>query len=332
MTTRTVCLLDAVDFLAPYDFEQNYMAQHGIDLRIAYSTTAEQVIAHAQDIEIALCFWHPFSRTTLAALPNCRLVLRAGVGYDNIDVAAATEMGIAVANSPEWCSEDVADHAAALIVAVSRRLHLVDHHIRAGGWPIQEYRKFHRLQTLTIGFVGFGRIGRATARKLSGFQFRYLVYDPYLSADEVRSLGAIPVDLDTLLAEADVVTSHAPLTAETRGMLGEAEFRTMKPSAFFVNTSRGPIQDEAALTRALTEGWLAGAGLDVFEKEPLPVDSPLRSLPNTLLTSHMAGYSEDALVDIRREMCDTAIEWFETGWSRKVVNPEVRERLKSASR
>ncbi|MCW5851683.1 MAG: C-terminal binding protein [Anaerolineae bacterium] len=328
MTTRSACLVDAVHFLGPYDREEARLAERGISLRVCYADSPQAVVEGAQGAEIVMSYWHPFSRETLAALPDCRLVLRAAVGYDNIDLAAATDLGIAVAHSPEYCTEDVADHAAALILASLRRLPQVDRLMRDGGWPVEEYRPFHRVQAQTLGFVGFGRIGQAVARKLAGFEMRVLAYDPYLTTEVVQARGATSVDLNTLLAEADVISVHVPLSAETRGLIGEDALRRMKPTAFLVNTSRGPVVDEAALVRALTEGRLAGAALDVFEREPLAPASPLRSLPNTLLSSHMAAYSLDARDDIRHEMCDTASEWFETGWARKVVNPQVRERLR----
>ena len=323
------CLVDAVHFLGPYDREQAMLAERGIELRVCYADKPQAVVEGAQGAEIVMSYWHPFSRDTLAALPDCRLLLRAAVGYDNIDLAAATELGIAVANSPEYCTEDVADHTAALVLASLRRLPQVDRLMRAGGWPVEEYRPFHRIGRQTLGFVGFGRIAQAVARKLAGFEMRVLAYDPYLSAEKVQAAGATPVDLNTLLAEADVVSVHVPLSEETRGLIGEDALRRMKPTAFVVNTSRGPTVDEAALTRALTDGRIGGAALDVFEREPLAADSPLRSLPNTLLSPHMAAYSLEARDDIRQEMCDTASEWLQTGWARKIVNPQVRERLRS---
>ncbi len=322
------CLVDAVQFLGPYDREVAMLAEREIELRVAYADKPEAVVEGARGAEIVMSYWHPFSRETLAALPDCRLLLRAAVGYDNIDLAAATELGIAVAHSPEYCTEDVADHTAALILASLRRLPQVDRLIRAGGWPTEEYRPFHRVRAQTLGFVGFGRIAQAVARKLAGFEMRVLAYDAYLPAEKVQAAGATPVDLNTLLAEADVVSVHVPLSAETRGLIGEDALRRMKPTAFLVNTSRGPTVDEAALTRALAEGRLGGAALDVFEREPLAADSPLRSLPNTLLSPHMAAYSVEARGDIRQEMCDTAAEWLQTGWARKIVNPQVRERLR----
>jgi D-3-phosphoglycerate dehydrogenase / 2-oxoglutarate reductase len=329
MSNPTACLIDALPMFAPFSYERETLARAGIELRVAECRTPEEVPAHAQGAEVIMSMMLPITRELLAALPDCRLVMRWAVGYNTVDVEAATELGVAVTNCPTWCTEEVADHAAALVLAARRNIALADRLMRGGTWAFQEYRPLRRLPGRTLGLVGFGRIGRATARKLSGFDLRVLAADPYLDPDFVRQHGAEPVDLDTLLRESDIVSVHTPLHDSTRHLLGERELRLMKPTATLVNTARGPIIDEAALTRALQEGWIASAALDVFEHEPLDPASPLLSLPNVTLTPHMAGYSDDALVSLRQESSDIVIRWFNDGWSNTVVNPEVRDRLRS---
>lgn len=328
MTKPVVFLVDALAFLGPYGFERATLAAHGIELREGQCQTAEDIVAHGQGAAMLWTLAAPIPREALAALPDCRIALRWGVGYDIIDTAAATEMGIAVANCPTYCTEEVATHASALILDLARKVTQADRAVRAGRWRYTEFKPIQRPSISTLGFVGFGRIARLAAKQLAGFGFRTLAYDPYLPADAVREHGAQPVDLPTLLAESDYVSVHVPLGPDTRHLIGEAELRRMRPSAFLVNTSRGPIIDEAALVRALREGWIAGAALDVAETEPLDAASPLRGMDNVVLTPHMGAYSEQGLPALRREACDTAIRWFTEGWTPNVVNPQVRERLR----
>ncbi len=332
MPQPVVCLLDPYPPTGPYDRERDIFAERGIELRLADCQRPDDVAEQGRGAEVLLTMAVAVTGAALEALPDCRLVVRWGVGYDSIDVAAATRLGIAVGNCPTYCTEEVADHAAALILAGVRKLALVDRLVRAGEWPVQAYRPIQRLRGQTLGFVGFGRIARATAHKLSGFAFRALAYDPYLPAEVVRQGGAEPVTLADLCAQADIISVHVPLGPSTRHLIGAAELGRLRPSALLVNTSRGPIIDEAALAEALTAGKLAGAALDVFEEEPLPAASPLRQMPNVTLSPHMAAYSEASLVDIRREVCQNAIDWLEQGWMANVVNPEVRERLRPRAR
>ncbi|MCC6629119.1 MAG: C-terminal binding protein, partial [Chloroflexi bacterium] len=224
------------------------------------------------------------SRDVIAALPDLRFVQNPSVGYDWIDVAAATERGVAVANNPLFCREEVADHAAMLILAAARRLPKQVHRLDADGWDTRagyaEMGDTPRVHGSTLGFIAFGAIARLTAAKMAGFGMTYLAYDPYLPADTIRQHGAEPVTLDELCRRSDVLTMHALLNEETRGMLRAEHFRQMKPTAWIVNTSRGATIHEASLIQALREGWIGGACLDVVEKEPAAPDNPLLTMPN----------------------------------------------------
>jgi len=237
---------------------------------------------------------------------HLKIVANVAVGYDNVDVAAATELGIMVSNTPGVLTETTADFAWTLLMAVARRVVEGDKFFRAGkfhGWGIMMLLGGD-VHGKTLGIVGFGRIGQAMAKRATGFDMKILYYDPITQADdEAARLGAQKVDFDTLLRESDFVTLHTPLTEETRHLMSGPQFDTMKSSAYLINTARGPIVDEAALADALVEGKIRGAGLDVFEDEPR-ANPRLISLDNVVLTPHIASAS----VETRTKMATMAAE------------------------
>ncbi len=241
----------------------------------------------------------PYTERVLRAAPELRVIARFGVGYDTVDLDAARRHGVAVAMTFGANHEAVADHAMALITALLQGLLAYDRRVRTGGWGTLFHPGVHGR---ILGIVGFGRIGRATARRALAFGMRVLAADPAVPAAEMRRAGVEPVDLETLFAEAEVVSLHAPLTPETRHLVNAARLSRMRPGAYLVNTARGGLVDERALAAALREGRLAGAALDVFEEEPLAADSPLRSLEGVILTPHVAGLSEDAIARMT-EVC-----------------------------
>jgi D-3-phosphoglycerate dehydrogenase len=251
----------------------------------------------------------PVNRGRLERLRDtgCRAVVRYGVGLDNLDVGAAGELGIAVGNVPEYGHEEISNHAIALMLALHRRLFLFDRGVRAGHEDIPGPEVLPRLSTQTVGLIGLGRIGQRVARKAAAFELRVIGVDPYLSEPDARAVGVELVDLETLLREADCVSLHVPLTAETRHMIDEQALRLMKPDAMLINIGRGGLVDEAALVRALNEGTLAGAALDVTEVEPLPLDSPLLQAPNVILTPHVAWVSRLALEELRRRTAEAVV-------------------------
>ena len=262
------------------------------------------------------------------AAPRVRGVVVHGTGTDLVPIEAATAHGVMVANSPRFCSEEVSDHAAMLILACARKLPHQVHAVARHGWDrpatVAAMGTVGRLRGKTLGFVAFGRIARLTAEKLAGFGMRYLAHDPYLSPADVARWNVELVSLDALCRQSDFVSMHALLNSSTRGFFGEAQFRAMKPTAFFVNTSRGATVNEAALIRALREGWIAGAGLDVVESEPAAPDNPLLAMSNVLITPHTAGYGQDAFVDNRRDTVDEVARVLGGGWPTALVNPAVR--------
>ena len=244
---------------------------------------------------IVTSFFPTISARVMAASDRLRAIVKYGVGVDNIDVEAASAKGVMVVNCPEYGSDTVADHAFALLMCLARRLIAIDRATRAAGWvwPAPEVCGVD-LAGKTLGLVGLGRIGRAMARRAAGFGMRLIASDPSVAPGVAAEHGVELVGLDALLSAADFVSIHCILTAETRGLIGEAELRAMKPEAYLVDVSRGAIIDQAALVRALKEGWIAGAGMDVFPVEPLPDDDPLFGLDNIILTSHLAWYTVEA--------------------------------------
>lgn len=236
------------------------------------------------------------TRRLMEAAPNLKVVARHGVGVEAIDRQAAADLGIRVVNTPEANVESVAEQCLGMMLILAKRMRLADKAIRAGDWEARYRLTGNELLGKTLGLVGFGRIGqRLAAMCRLGLSMTILYHDVIAYPDAEKALGARRVDLERLLGEADFVSLHTPLVPETRGLMGEAALRKMKASAFLINTSRGQVVDQAALVRALQEGWIAGAGLDVYDPEPLPPDSPLLGLDNVVLSPHMAAHTDEAL-------------------------------------
>ena len=305
----------------------------------AQGGSEENVIASCPNADAVMCFGlSPFTDRVFRALPKLKYVQQCTVGYDWIDVDAATRHGVIVANSPLFCLDEVSDHAMMLIMACARKLSFQLAAAKESGWnrqaAVDRMGPIYRMRGQTVGFVAFGKIARLTCEKLSGFKMNFLAYDPFLKPEQVKPWNVELVSLDELCKRSDFVSMHALLNDSTRKMFGEAQLRAMKPTAYFVNTSRGGTVDQEALTRALLEGWIAGAGLDVLEKEPPPHDHPLLSLPNVLWTSHTAGYSIDANADNRRQTTDEVARVLGGVWPNAFVNPEVKAnaRLKTPGR
>jgi D-3-phosphoglycerate dehydrogenase / 2-oxoglutarate reductase len=259
----------------------------------------------------------------LAAMERCWAIVRTGSGTDNVPVDEATRRGIVVANTPAAFSDAVSDHAIALMFAVVRRIVALDRAVRLGRWAPAQAGPLNSLRGQTLGLVGFGHIARQVVRKLSGFDMKVLAHDPHVGDKVMAAHGVEPVALEALLAAADFVSLHCPLTTETRHLIGEKELRLMKRTAVLVNTSRGAVVDERALVRALTEGSIAAAGLDVLENEPPAADHPLLRLDNVVLTPHAAALSADG-VELRwRLSVETLTALARHQWPASCVNPQV---------
>ena len=268
----------------------------GNRLMVVSSKDRDELLRLAAEAEVIVAATTRIDGEVLAAAPRLRHVQHQGVGYDNIEVPACAARGVSVALTPEGTTTGVAEHTFLLLLALYKRLREAEGQLRTGGWPVWELRSTSfELAGKTVGLVGFGRIGRAVAARARAFEARAVYYDPF-RADEAteRGLGVAYRALDELLGEADVVSLHLPLSAETRHVIGEPELGLMRPRAILLNTARGPLVDEAALVRALREGRIAGAGLDVFEREPVDAANPLLRLENVVVTPHISAGTIDA--------------------------------------
>lgn len=272
----------------------------GLDVHLAgvKATSPEEVIAACGEADVVLVTAARITREVLDALPNLRGVVRYGVGLDNIDLAAAAEKGVHVRNTRNFCTEEMADHALALLLACTRDIVPMARDVRCGTWGRTGTRPLRRLAGGVAGVIGLGAIGSAVARRLQALGMTVWAFDPYAPPQQAQEQGVRLVQLEEMLPAADVISIHCALTDETRHLLGAAQFALMKPSAVLVNTSRGGVLDEAALADVLRSGTIAAAGLDVLEKEPPDSDNPLLCMENVVITPHIAWYSEEAKADL----------------------------------
>ena len=274
--------------------------------------TTGELIEAGRDADAVLVQYAGITGEVMQAWPKCQIIVRYGIGYDNVDIRAAERLGIQVCNVSAYCLDEVADHTAALILASLRKLLPFHESVTRGEWDVERIaRPMRSFSCTTVGLVGFGRIGRNVCRRLKPFGFGILVYDPYLTPGAEKEFGAVRAEtLDTLLAASDVVSLHLPLGPETRRLIDERAIRKMKRNAVLVNTSRGGLVDTVALAKALREGTIAYAALDVFEEEPLPPDHPLRSCGNVLFTPHAAYYSDESTVRLQTQAAEEIVRWF----------------------
>jgi D-3-phosphoglycerate dehydrogenase / 2-oxoglutarate reductase len=305
------------------DPELAVLEGHDVELRRLGCRTPQEVAAQAGDADVLINQYVPITAPVLDALPRCRLVVRYGVGVDNVEVEAATARGVWVANVPDYGRDEVADHTLALALSVLRGVVVLDRSVHQGTWDLEAAQPLRRLATLAWGVVGCGAIGTAVAGRAAGLGMRVLGYD----VDQVRSGPPIErVPLEALLEAADLVSLHAALTPGSRHLIGAAALARMRPSAWLVNTARGGLVDSAALLAALDAGELAGAALDVLEGEPPDeLGWRLARHPRVVATPHAAWYSEEAFHTLKTEVAREALRVLEGGRPRSPVNhPAVR--------
>ncbi len=307
-----------------YAWEREALDPIGAEIVEAPANEAE-FIAAARTADAIYAKGMPISRAIIDALENCKVITLGSVGVDSVDVKAATARGIPVTNIPDTFIEEVADHTMMLLLAGFRRLIVQDGMVRQGRWP--EGRpallKVPRLMGQTLGFISFGRVARAVAKRAAPFGLRMMAYDPFIQETLVSELGVIPSTLTEVLSQSDFVSMHAPARPELHHMLGERHFRQMKPSAVFINTGRGPTVDEEALIKALQEGWIAHAALDVLEKEPPSHNNPLLGMENVTLTAHVASASA-RFDEARKRRVGHELSLVLSGmWPVSCVNPSV---------
>lgn len=311
-----------------------YTELAGIEFMEKPSATEDQVIAATRDADVAVAGAEPYTARVIANLKKCRLITTPKTGYDNIDIAAATEAGICVSCAAGVSTEEVADMAMALLLDCARKVVQLDRKVRSGGWrvfhgPEMEavWRGIMPLRGQTLGLIGFGQIPRALVPKAKGFGLKILVHDPHVPREVMEKMGVEAVGLDRLLPESDYISVHAALTRENRHMLGLEQFQRMKRSAYLINTARGAIVDESALYTALTQGYIAGAGLDVTEVEPIKMDNPLLKRDNVILTGHSGHYSDVAVANLRRRPIEDITRIMSGQWPQAWLNPQVEAKF-----
>jgi D-3-phosphoglycerate dehydrogenase len=294
---------------ADLDQERELLSAAGHELRFEENaTSADEVKRAVAGADAVLNCYAPMPADVIATLHGCVVIARYGIGIDTIDLDEATANGILVTNVPDYCIDEVSDHALALILSLARGVTRLDRSVRAGSWTPTDARPLHRLRGRTLGLVGFGRIARALAAKAAPLGLRVVTTDPFVPVDAVRQAGVEPTSLEGLLAVADVVSVHAPLTPESHHLIGAGELARLKPGAILVNTSRGPLIDLEALRDALAEGRLGGAGLDVLESEPPAPDDQLLGRDDVIVTPHAAFYSEESVAELQRKAVEQVIE------------------------
>ncbi|WP_034261747.1 C-terminal binding protein [Bacillus sp. J33] len=291
-------------------YEDEVFAESGLDIEFvkAQCKTEEQVIRQAKQADAILNQYAPISRRVIESLDNAKVISRYGVGVNTIDLDAANEKGITVANVPDYGMEEVSNHALALLLSWARKVTLLNNEVKRGNWDFKACVPIHRFNSQTVGVLGFGRIPRRFIEKVKPLGFKAAAYDPFVSAEDMAAAGVQKMELDEIIREADYLSVHVPLIKDTFHMLNAESFSQMKKNAVIINTARGPIIDEKALIEALEKGIIAGAALDVTEEEPISIDSPLLQMDNVIITPHSAWYSEEAMVELRQKAAKNIVQ------------------------
>lgn len=305
---------------------ERILATLGAEVRLLSEATPEAIVAAARLADAVLVTYAKLTGDVIRQFERCRIISRFGIGVDNVDIEAATQKGIVVTRVPDYCVDEVSDHALALLLALARKVPLANQTVQAGQWSLAPMVPLHRLRGRTLGLAGFGQIPRALAPKAQALGLQVVAYDPYVPDALFQALKVRRVGLDDLLAESDFVSIHAPLTPETRHMFGREAFQKIKPGAVLINTARGPLVDEEALVEALEAGRLAGAALDVLEKEPPAPDSRLRGRSDVILTPHIGFYSVESMLELETKATEEVVRVLRGEKPRTPVNPQVLER------
>jgi D-3-phosphoglycerate dehydrogenase / 2-oxoglutarate reductase len=298
------------------------LSKIGADLCLAEKSTPEAILQVARDADAVLVTYAKISADMIRQMPRCRIIARFGIGVDNVDLAAATHAGIVVTRVPDYCIDEVSDHTLALLLALVRKIPFANSRTHAGQWEMSAVVPIHRLRGRVLGLVGFGRIPQLVAPKAKAFGLKVVTCDPYVPQAITTAADVQRIDFAELVKVSDYISIHTPLMPETQGLFNADVFRQMKPSAYLINTARGPIVDEAALARALDAGHLAGAALDVLSQEP-PSASPLFGRDNVILTPHMSFYSVESLVELQTKAAEEVVRVLSGEAPRNPVNPEA---------
>ncbi|PAE25723.1 hydroxyacid dehydrogenase [Bacillus sp. 7894-2] len=291
-------------------YEEDVFKDSGLDIEFvkAQCKTEDEVAEQAKHADAILNQYAPISRRVIESLENTKVISRYGVGVNTIDLDAANEKGITVANVPDYGMEEVSNHALALLLSWARKVTLLNNEVKRGNWDFKACVPIHRFTNQTVGVLGFGRIPRRFIEKVKPLGFKLAAYDPFVSAEDMASAGVQKMELHEIISEADYLSVHVPLIKDTFHLLNADRFSQMKKNAVIINTARGPIIDEKALIEALENGKIAGAALDVAEEEPISIDSPLLHMDNVIITPHSAWYSEEAMVELRQKAAKNIVQ------------------------
>ncbi len=315
---------------ADVEKERQIIAGAGFRLEALQCKNEQEVIDACRDADAVIVQYCMISRKVIEAMEHCRMVIKYGIGVNNIDSEAATEKGIYVCNVPDYGVDEVSNHAITLLMALSKKLPVIMQAMRRGAWGYESIVPLRRMQGLTLGLVGLGRIPKLVAKKMSNFGLKILAFDPYMSMDEAERLGVRLADFHTLCRESDYISIHCPLTEDTRHIFNKETFREMKPTALLVNTARGPVICEQDLIKALKQGEIAGAGLDVYEDEPLDKNSELLKMEQVICTPHCAWYTEDAVSAVQSKAAEEVVNVLSGNEPWNAVNRKALALRKSA--
>lgn len=312
MSARKVVVTD--DRFGSYDIEIDLLKSIHAEVEVHSCLSQEEAPAVLRDADAVLVNCFDMNGPVIASLEKCGIISRYGVGVENVDIEAASKRNIWVCNVPDYASEDVSDHALALLLSCIRKITYKDRMVRSGKWNVHDDQKSYRIKGKTLGIIGHGNIGRTFHLKVRSLGLKeILVWDPYINPAEIAKLGGTPSSFQRLIRESDYISVHVPLGEETRHFIGRGEFSVMKNQAIIINTSRGPVIDEEAAAWALKTGEIGYAGLDVFETEPLPAASPLRTLDNVILTDHAGWYNAESVIELKRKAAENIVSFFHSG-------------------
>jgi len=302
------------------EIERKILSGINLEFILSHCNTEDEVIEIAQDADGIINQYVPITRRVIESLKKCKVIARYGVGVDNVDIEAASEHKIIVANVPDYCVDEVSTHAMALILACARGITLLDRKRREKKWDFTLAKPLFRTKGKNLGLFGLGRIARMVAQKASGFGFKIIAYDPYVpKVDEDIKL----VEFSQLLTDSDFISIHVPLTDKTRHSFRGDELKIMKKTAYLINTARGSIIDEEALYKALENKWIAGAALDVMEKEPPDWENSLLKLDNLIITPHISFYSEESYIELKTKVAESVLSVLKGELPRAMVTPQV---------
>ncbi|MEH7380527.1 C-terminal binding protein [Bacillus sp. JJ1533] len=307
--------------------ERKVLEQLDVEIITVQCKTEEDLINIAKDADGIIHQYASFTKNVINRLEKCKVIARYGIGFDTVDIDAATEKGIYVANVTDYCLDEVADHTVAMLLTLARKIVTLNNSVKSGEWDYKVSKPICRLKNRVLGLVGFGNIPRNVAPKAQAFGLKIIVYDPIVPTDIAEDMGVDLVELSELCKQSDFISIHTPLNKHTKGMFSFEEFNLMKKDACIINTARGPIIDEKALIEALEQKKIAAAALDVLEKEPINRDHPLIKMDNVLLTPHTAFYSEESERDLKQKTAQNVVDVLQGHLPKYLVNPNVQQRI-----